>query len=102
MGLWFRIRLGPFGYTVRGRKRQSYRQYKAARDRRSRFAKRYERDRASASPRSQKSDQTTFERVFSEPPGGAKTEAGRVKYVNPEYARRSVPTLRAWLRYWRG
>lgn len=43
MSLWFRLRLGPFGYTLSGRrKRQSYRAYKASRNRRAGYAARYQ------------------------------------------------------------
>lgn len=40
MGLWFRVHLGPFGYTRRSP--QTYRQYKNERNRRRAYAARYE------------------------------------------------------------
>ena len=44
---WFRIRLGPFGYTVFGRRRpKSYRQYRALRQRREQYAARYAAERS--------------------------------------------------------
>jgi hypothetical protein len=43
MGSWLRIRVGPMGYTVGGRRRpQSYRAYKQSRERRTAYAARYE------------------------------------------------------------
>ena len=50
MALWFRLRLGPFGYTLSGRrKRQSYRAYKASRDRRAGYAARYKAEQSGTS-----------------------------------------------------
>jgi hypothetical protein len=51
MAMWFRIRLGPFGYTIRGRRRrrrQSYRDYKVARNRRNAYAARCKREQFEA------------------------------------------------------
>jgi hypothetical protein len=86
MGLWFRIRFGPFGYTIRGRRRsQNYRAYKATRDRRAKYAERYKRERASVDVA-----------VAPYTPGRLKGRA------SPEYDGITAPTLRAWLRYWEG
>jgi hypothetical protein len=46
MGFWFRVRVGPVGYTARMRRKpQSYRAYRESRKRRERYAARYEREK---------------------------------------------------------
>jgi Flp pilus assembly protein TadB len=64
MGFWFRLRVGPFGYTARPRRRrrrQSYRAYKASRRRREGFARRYEDERAAAQAKYER-DEAKYER----------------------------------------
>jgi len=170
MGSWFRVRVGPFGYTIRGRRRgQSYRAYKRSREQRERYRERYEREKSrrgtglsvgdklsivigiflamlvapfvlvgylirrfwrflrgssSSAPESSdvpsddaapvKADEDDDEvllpaneigddeRQVKQPNGYEKViENGRVNYENPEYDGKSVPTLRAWLKYWK-
>jgi hypothetical protein len=172
MGFWFRVRVGPFGYTARGRRRrQSYRRYARSRERREGFAARYEREKFRRGTDLSVGDQLLivtgiiiallaapfllvgylirrFRRflrgIWSSGPAPSDVrsddpaqfdaleeddevlrpanelgddgrrvkqraqeyekviENGRVKYANPDYAGKSVSTLREWLRYWKG
>jgi len=49
MSSWLRLRVGPVGYTVSGRRRpQTYGQYKQSRERRETYAARYQREKLEA------------------------------------------------------
>ena len=52
MGLWLHLHLGPVGLTARGRRKpQSYRAYKASRERRTQHAERYQAEHAAKKTR---------------------------------------------------
>lgn len=87
MGLWFRVHLGPVGYTARGRRKpQSYGAYKASRERREEYAARYAADRAAK------------ERKAAAPPATVvRLNPGR---TDPEFDGVPDETLGRWLTYW--
>jgi len=87
MGLWFRVHLGPVGYTARGRRKpQSYGAYKASRERREQYAARYDAERAAK------------ERKAAAPPATlVRLNPGR---TDPEFDGVPDETLRRWLTYW--
>lgn len=98
MGLWFRLRLGPLGYTARGpRRRQKYGAYKASRERREKFAERYATERAAESKSAASTTASSGTQTTSSVPATGRL-AGR---TDPEFDGVTLPTLRTWLKFWK-
>ena len=91
MGFWFRVRLGPVGYTARGRRKpQSYRAYKASRERRERYAGRYAAER------------TAREHEVAPPTVSEPDDALVRGRTDPEFDGLSISDLQTRLTYWQG
>ena len=94
MGFWFRLRLGPFGYTARGRRKpQNYRAYKASRERREKHAERYKAERAIK----QGATATATSEVTPLAPSTSRLRG----ITDAEFDGVTLPTLRAWLKFWK-